>query len=642
MAKLGVRPLLFLALSAAAVLPVGLLGITQAKRWEQSQVEAADRQALAAARAAADQVSVTMQAFTHASETFAAQVAAVPGSERSGLALAIAAHVQHYPEFLGAYVADANGTSLVGISADGKPTESGLNYRDRDYFREIVMTGRTAISRVQLGRVTHVVSVSLSSPILGPTGQFLGITCTSLDLGNVTQRVKANVKGMTDGRVVLVDGEGRIIADSSGRVSAEPRDVSRTPLFASVGSTQAELRLGRDESGRDVRAMALGLGAPVPSWRVIATTPTSTVEAQGRQVRNQTALFALVLSVAALLLAGYLAAWLARPLRALARTADAVTRGELDTALPTPLVSAPREMQRLTQAISSMLSKLREHALELEALVARRTQELSVSNRELAAALETIGENQRRMREDIAKARLFQGRMLPALPKRPGLDIATHYAPLEEVSGDIYDLVELGEGALRVLVVDATGHGVQASMRTIFLKSAYDRLKLTSVDPSVVLSRLNELSVNEFPEGELHSEACCLDLRATAQGFEVSYANAGSTPLFVLSTEAPAREHYAGGPLLGVEPLTWAEPERFVLAPGELLLICSDGVLEQWNAERQRFDGVIADFRLQAGDSAQASLARLLASFDAFRGAQAVTDDLTLIAIQVEVSVDAH
>lgn len=538
MANFGVRALLFVVLGASSVLPVALLGISQAQRWEDSELEAIDRQALAAARSAADQVSLSVLAFAHANESVAAQAAAVPGFERAGLEIALAAHVLHHPEFLGAYAADASGTSVAGVSKDGSNTAVGLSYRDRDYFREMTTTRRTAFSRIQLGRVTHVATVTISSPLFDAGGSFAGFICSSLDLASIAEQAQKSVLGMAGGRVLLIDAEGRIIADS-GRGGA-PRDVSNVALLAPVqASERPELRSGVDEQARPMRAMAVGLAAPVAGWHVVAMTPKATVDAHARELRNQTAVFALLLMLASLGLAAWLAAWLARPLRALAKTADALTAGQHEAALPELAPNAPREMQRLTSAIGSMIRKLREHSLKLEELVAQRTRELVSTNQELQTALERIRQNERRIREDIAKARLFQERMLSVLPRRQGLDIAALYAPLEEVSGDIYDVCELDDGRLRVLLVDATGHGVQASMRTIFLKSTYDRLKWQSSDPARALSDLNDLLVAEFPDGELHSEACCLDLIPTSEGLAVSYASAGSSPLFVLTRDAP-------------------------------------------------------------------------------------------------------
>ncbi|HWA77146.1 MAG TPA: SpoIIE family protein phosphatase [Polyangiaceae bacterium] len=635
MAKLGVRSFLFLVLGGSAVLPAGLLGLNQARRWERNEVEVTDRQALAAARAAADHVSRTMLGFARASESLARQIAAAPNLELDGVRVALDAHVLPHPEFLGAYVANASGTSLLYYGQDRKFAPGGVSYRDRDYYRELVATHSTAISRVQLGRLTKTTSVHIAAPVLDPSDRLLGFTCTSLDLGQITEQAKTTVKGMADGRVVLLDAEGHIIADSSGGPGAEPRDVSRVGLFRKLASGRAETRVGTDDTGRWVRAAAVGLLTPVPGWRAIAMTPQSTVDAQGRAVRNQTALLACLLILGALGLAGWLASWFARPLRSLAATADTVTRGNFPDSLPAMAPNAPREVAQLTEAVRSMIFKLRENARGLEDLVETRTRELSRTNQELESALSIIREKERSIHEDIEKARWFQERILPALPATPGLDIAVHYAPLAQVSGDIYDVVELRPGHLRVLVADATGHGVQASMRTIYLKSAYDRVKLERADPSTVLARLNEHLVNEFPDGELHSEASCVDLERVPAGLQVSYASAGSTPLFVLSEGAPAREQYLGGPLLGVEHLPWPKPEHFHVAAGETLLICSDGLLEQWNAQRERFDAELVHFRLARNESAQETLARLIAAFQQFRGNEPLADDLTLIAVRV-------
>ena len=92
--------------------------------------------------------------------------------------------------------------------------------------------------------------------------------------------------------------------------------------------------------------------------------------------------------------------------------------------------------------------------------------------------------------------------------------------------------------------------------------------------------------------------------------------------------------HYVGGPLLGVEPMAWPKSEHFHLAAGELLLLCSDGLVEQLNDRRERFEGQLAEFRLMDGESAEGALGRLLTRFEAFRDREPLGDDVTVIAIR--------
>ncbi|HEY5960069.1 MAG TPA: PP2C family protein-serine/threonine phosphatase [Polyangiaceae bacterium] len=136
---------------------------------------------------------------------------------------------------------------------------------------------------------------------------------------------------------------------------------------------------------------------------------------------------------------------------------------------------------------------------------------------------------------DIEKARHFQESMLPRFTARLGVDLTFHFAPLARVGGGIYDVSEISKRHIRCFMGDVTGHGIQASMRTILLKSAYDRIKTHHSDPSATLNILNRYLVREFPDGDLYCTACCVDIHLNPEGAELVYANAGSAPLFVFS-----------------------------------------------------------------------------------------------------------
>jgi serine phosphatase RsbU (regulator of sigma subunit) len=439
---------------------------------------------------------------------------------------------------------------------------------------------------------------------------------------------------MRDGRLMLVDGEGRRIADSSARARLAAEDVSSLPLFALPAGAQPELRAGEDDLGREVRGFAIRAKAPVAGWHVLALTPRSVIDTQARQVKRQTAALVLALGVAALLVAAAFAAWLARPVRALAAGALAVTRGDFD-ALPEVPDNAPTEMAQLGRAVRTMIERLRSHARDLELQVQARTAELSRANADISAALDTIRRHERGRNEDLEKARLFQAKLLPALPQRNDLSIAAHYAPLDQVGGDIYDVTELEGGRLRIFVADATGHGVQASMRTLLLKSAYDRLKARCTTPSQLLSELNAHLVREFPDGDLHCGACCVDLEPSSSGIVVTYANAGSVPIYVFSEQSAPWERYTEGPLLGVDHVSWPEPSSFALPPGQLIVIASDGLIEQPDRHRRRFDSRLLELELGSAPDARAALGILLADFQTFLDGHPVKDDVTVIVVAV-------
>src|SRR5205814_496549 len=117
-------------------------------------------------------------------------------------------------DFLGAYVADAAGTSLLHVSPSGAFLPGGLVYADRAYFKAILATRRAVISGATIGRLTHVLTIQIVAPIVDDARRVVGLTCSSLNLGTITQQAARNVRGLVDGRLVFVDSDGRRIADS--------------------------------------------------------------------------------------------------------------------------------------------------------------------------------------------------------------------------------------------------------------------------------------------------------------------------------------------------------------------------------------------------------------------------------------------
>ena len=78
-----------------------------------------------------------------------------------------------------------------------------------------------------------------------------------------------------------------------------------------------------------------------------------------------------------------------------------------------------------------------------------------------------------RINDDLGQARSFQRCILPQLPPSEALRFSALYLPAEMVGGDIYDVFTLGPRRYRLFLADATGHGVQASLRTMVLRTKY-------------------------------------------------------------------------------------------------------------------------------------------------------------------------
>jgi serine phosphatase RsbU (regulator of sigma subunit) len=85
------------------------------------------------------------------------------------------------------------------------------------------------------------------------------------------------------------------------------------------------------------------------------------------------------------------------------------------------------------------------------------------------------------------------------------------------------------------------------------------------------------------------------------------------------------------GPLLGVDEAPWPAAIELRLGRGELLVVASDGLIEQQGPERQRFDARLGQLRLGEGATAQLALESLLAELERFLNGQPLKDDLTVL-----------
>jgi len=190
--------------------------------------------------------------------------------------------------------------------------------------------------------------------------------------------------------------------------------------------------------------------------------------------------------------------------------------------------------------------------------------------------------------QELELARRLQLSLLPqALPEAPRVRFAVHYRLCGRVGGDFYDAFRLDEHHVGFYVADAMGHGVPASLLTIFVKKGVKPKEVFGqqyrlLPPTEVLQRLNkELLDLALPENPFVTIAYVLyDHRERT----LQFARAGHPyPLYV-PREGEPRLWQVQGSLLGVfDTVFLGQAHR--LRPGDKILLYSDGI------DEARFDG---------------------------------------------------
>ena len=268
------------------------------------------------------------------------------------------------------------------------------------------------------------------------------------------------------------------------------------------------------------------------------------------------------------------------------------------------------------------IKELSELALEQE----RRAKEEEVNLRLLEA-------DNRRKTHELEQARALQLSMLPQrLPEVEGLEIAAFMQPATEVGGDYYDFHVGGDGALTLVVGDATGHGARAGTMVTVTKSLFRQLALES-DVLTMLKRYNE-SIRSLNLGNLYMAMVIARIRDRV----LHVASAGMPPLLVYRSAQRSVESVSlkGMPLGSTLEFPY-QPQRIPLETNDLALFMSDGFPELQNDRGQQleYEQAVSLFRRVGSGSPQDVVDAYVGEAKRWAGGRPFNDDVTFVALKV-------
>src|SRR5437764_10263833 len=183
-----------------------------------------------------------------------------------------------------------------------------------------------------------------------------------------------------------------------------------------------------------------------------------------------------------------------------------------------------------------------------------------------------------RLETQLEVARQVQLELLPPRdPQLEGFDISAYNFPTEEVSGDYYDWVRIYDDQIGIVIADVAGKGVPAALLMAFLRASLRAATHIGYAPQISMSKVNYL-LWESIESNQFVTAFYGILDATNR--TLAYANAGHNPPLLIAADGSARFDERGGVPLGMFRDTRYYEHYLTIAPGELLVLYTDGVTE--------------------------------------------------------------
>jgi sigma-B regulation protein RsbU (phosphoserine phosphatase) len=242
-------------------------------------------------------------------------------------------------------------------------------------------------------------------------------------------------------------------------------------------------------------------------------------------------------------------------------------------------------------------------------------------------------DQQRALEADLQLASQLQARLLPDRNFRAdGWDIAYDYRPAGIVSGDYCDLLLCSKsGSLYFALGDVSGKGVAASMLMANLSAMFRTLVPMAASLSEIMARANHV----FCDSTLPNMYATLILgRATRDG-EVEICNAGHLEPLLVTSKGMVSLDGASAPI-GLFCSQEFTSTRAQLAPGDALLLYSDGISEARNSRDEEYGvpRIGSALRDHAALAASQALAACLRDVGAFQSGAKQHDDQTVLLLQ--------
>ncbi|MEG3616268.1 ATP-binding SpoIIE family protein phosphatase [Isoptericola haloaureus] len=245
----------------------------------------------------------------------------------------------------------------------------------------------------------------------------------------------------------------------------------------------------------------------------------------------------------------------------------------------------------------------------------------------------TAVDNARLYAREHRLAEALQRAMLPEQADVTGLDVWTYYAPNAEhaqVGGDWYDVLQIADGTVGLVIGDVVGHDVEAAAAMGQLRSVVRAYAYELTTPGTVLDRVDQLVAGMRVPRPASMVYAALEHLTEDDTWALEYTRAGHLPPLLLRDGTTQLLSEAGGMLVGFGNET-RTTGREVLRRGDVLIFYTDGLIERRDRSLKRGLETLTEMsgRITARDAAgvgEELLSRL---------ADSPEDDVAIVVVRV-------
>lgn len=236
--------------------------------------------------------------------------------------------------------------------------------------------------------------------------------------------------------------------------------------------------------------------------------------------------------------------------------------------------------------------------------------------------------------QEMQIARRIQQRFFPATALSPaGFEIAGTCLPAADTGGDFFDYIPMLDERLGITLGDVSGHGLGPAIVMVLVRAYLRALALTYSAPEEILTKANRLVYEDVEEGWFATVAF---LQLDTRSGSLLYAGAGHESYLLDASGEVTRLESTGLPLGLFADATIGQRPLAALRPGEIMVLLSDGIVENRSIWREPFglERALESVRAHRQESSPEIVAALFQAVRSYLGNAAQKDDMTIVVVK--------
>ncbi|MGI6777333.1 MAG: SpoIIE family protein phosphatase [Acetivibrionales bacterium] len=247
-----------------------------------------------------------------------------------------------------------------------------------------------------------------------------------------------------------------------------------------------------------------------------------------------------------------------------------------------------------------------------------------------------ISEQNKKLQDDLNLAKKLQCSLLPKEIPEDKVDFSFIYKPCETLGGDFLDIFKIDEEHVGIYIADVSGHGVSASMLTIFLRSSINKKMLS---PSQVLRDLYS-EFNKYNFGQnLYITVFYAVINVVNK--TIMFSNAGhNVPGIIFNYDRFELMRTPGIPISDWLDEPGYQDRSMQLKEGDKIFFYTDGIIEIRNKNKEEFgEERLLDILLNSNSEPSSILNSIIESVCEFTGKSNpcdIADDVTMALLRIK------